>query len=191
MPHAQERIAAALNEAYAPTWSAATSSAPTSASTSSSRGRGAYIVGEETALIESLEGNRGMPRLAAVLPGGQGPYMQPTIVNNVETLSNLPWLFCHGVDRYHSIGNRTSPGTRLVALSGQSQPGRLRSPGQHHLRRLSSSPERYGGGIRGVASSRYHPRRRAGPVVLSPSTSTWPRGPSGGAGSMLGSARWS
>ena len=60
-------------------------------------GAGAYIVGEETALIESLEGNRGMPRLKPpYFPAAMGLYVQPTIVNNVETLANLPWIITNG-----------------------------------------------------------------------------------------------
>ena len=85
-------------------------------------GAGAYVVGEETALIESLEGNRGMPRLKPpFFPAAVGLYGQPTIVNNVETLSNLPWLMTHGSTAYTAIGTETSPGTRLVAVSGHVQ----------------------------------------------------------------------
>jgi len=82
-------------------------------------GAGAYVVGEETALIESLEGNRGMPRLKPpFFPAANGLYGQPTIVNNVETLANLPWLLCNGSEAYTAIGTKTSPGTRMVAVSG-------------------------------------------------------------------------
>jgi NADH-quinone oxidoreductase subunit F len=88
-------------------------------------GAGAYIVGEETALIESLEGERGMPRLKPpYFPAAKGLYMAPTIVNNVETLSNLPWLITHGTEAYRAVGTETSPGTRLIALSGHvNRPG--------------------------------------------------------------------
>jgi NADH-quinone oxidoreductase subunit F len=76
-------------------------------------------VGEETALIESLEGNRGMPRLKPpYFPAAIGLYGQPTIVNNVETLANLPWLARNGAEAYTAIGTPTSPGTRMVAVSG-------------------------------------------------------------------------
>ena len=82
-------------------------------------GAGAYVVGEETALIESLEGNRGMPRLKPpFFPAAIGLYGQPTIVNNVETLSNLPWVVRNGAAEYTKIGTETSPGTRMVAVSG-------------------------------------------------------------------------
>ena len=82
-------------------------------------GAGAYVVGEETALIESLEGNRGMPRLKPpYFPASIGLYGQPTIVNNVETLANLPWIVQHGADAFTAIGTESSPGTRMVAVSG-------------------------------------------------------------------------
>ena len=120
MAVAQERVATALNEAYA-----AGSSARNILGTDFSVdivmawGAGAYVVGEETALIESLEGNRGMPRLKPpFFPAAIGLYGQPTIVNNVETLSNLPWLLLNGADSYTAIGTETSPGTRMVAVSG-------------------------------------------------------------------------
>jgi NADH-quinone oxidoreductase subunit F len=88
-------------------------------------GAGAYVVGEETALIESLEGNRGMPRLKPpYFPAAIGLYGQPTIVNNVETLANLPWLLRNGAEAYTAIGTATSPGTRMVAVSGHvNRPG--------------------------------------------------------------------
>ena len=110
--------------------SARTSSALTSASTSPSRGaRGAYIVGEETALIESLEGNRGMPRLKPpYFPAAIGLYGQPTIVNNVETLSNLPWLMMNGAEAYKQFGSEASPGTRMVAVSGH-----VKRPGVYEI----------------------------------------------------------
>jgi NADH-quinone oxidoreductase subunit F len=72
-------------------------------------GAGAYIVGEETALIESLEGNRGMPRLKPpYFPAAKGLYLQPTVVNNVETLSNLPWIIANGRRRLRRAGARTA-----------------------------------------------------------------------------------
>jgi NADH-quinone oxidoreductase subunit F len=88
-------------------------------------GAGAYIVGEETALIESLEGNRGMPRLKPpYFPAAIGLYGMPTIVNNVETLANLPWILEHGAAAYRRHGSETSPGTRMFAVSGHvNRPG--------------------------------------------------------------------
>ncbi|MCH1435151.1 MAG: NADH-quinone oxidoreductase subunit F, partial [Acidimicrobiales bacterium] len=77
------------------------------------------------ALIESLEGNRGMPRLKPpFFPAAIGLYGQPTIVNNVETLSNLPWLMLNGADQYKAYGSEASPGSRMVAVSGHvNRPG--------------------------------------------------------------------
>ena len=126
MAHAQERIAAALNEAYAAGLVGRNSAGSDfSVDIVMAWGAGAYIVGEETALIESLEGERGMPRLKPpYFPAAKGLYMAPTIVNNVETLSNLPWLITHGTEAYRAVGTETSPGTRLIALSGHvNRPG--------------------------------------------------------------------
>src|SRR6185369_14597995 len=82
-------------------------------------GAGAYIVGEETALIESLEGNRGMPRLKPpYFPAAKGLYMQPTVVNNVETLSNVPWIINNGAAKFTELGAETSKGMRIFAVSG-------------------------------------------------------------------------
>ena len=120
MAEAQERVATALNEAYAAGY-VGTNILGTNFSVDivMQWGAGAYVVGEETALIESLEGNRGMPRLKPpFFPAAIGLYGQPTIVNNVETLANLPWLMQHGAAAYTAIGTPTSPGTRMVAVSG-------------------------------------------------------------------------
>ena len=120
MAVAQERVAAALNEAYAAGYVGKNIlGSELSVDIVLQWGAGAYVVGEETALIESLEGNRGMPRLKPpFFPAAIGLYGQPTIVNNVETLSNLPWLMVNGAAAYTAIGSETSPGTRMVAISG-------------------------------------------------------------------------
>ena len=120
MALAQERVATALNEAYAAGYVGKNIlGSKFSVDIVLHWGAGAYVVGEETALIESLEGNRGMPRLKPpFFPAVNGLYGQPTIVNNVETLANLPWLLCNGVAAYTAIGTKTSPGTRMVAVSG-------------------------------------------------------------------------
>jgi NADH-quinone oxidoreductase subunit F len=120
MPVAQQRVAAALNEAYAAGYVGKNIlGSDFSVDIVMAWGAGAYVVGEETALIESLEGNRGMPRLKPpFFPAAIGLYGQPTIVNNVETLSNLPWVLRHGAAAYTAIGTETSPGTRMVAVSG-------------------------------------------------------------------------
>lgn len=120
MALAQERIATALNEAYAAGLVGKNIlGSDLSVDIVLHWGAGAYIVGEETALIESLEGNRGMPRLKPpFFPAAKGLYMQPTIVNNVETLANLPWIATNGADEYKKYGSETSPGTRMFAVSG-------------------------------------------------------------------------
>ena len=123
MPLAHERVGQALNDAYAAGF-VGKNILGTSFSIDIVLhwGAGAYVVGEETALIESLEGKRGEPRLKPpFFPAAIGLYGQPTIVNNVETLSNLPWLLTHGVEAYTAIGTATSPGTRMVAVSGHVQ----------------------------------------------------------------------
>ncbi len=120
MAVAQERVATALNEAYAAGYIGKNIlGTDFSLDIVLHWGAGAYVVGEETALIESLEGNRGMPRLKPpFFPAAIGLYGQPTIVNNVETLANLPWLMRNGVDEYLKIGTPSSPGTRMEAISG-------------------------------------------------------------------------
>jgi NADH-quinone oxidoreductase subunit F len=126
MALAQERVATALNEAYAAGYVGKNIlGTDFSIDIVLHWGAGAYVVGEETALIESLEGNRGMPRLKPpYFPAAIGLYGQPTIVNNVETLANLPWLLRNGAEAYTAIGTATSPGTRMVAVSGHvNRPG--------------------------------------------------------------------
>ena len=130
MAVAQERVAAALNEAYAAGYVGRNVlGSRFSIDITLHWGAGAYVVGEETALIESLEGNRGMPRLKPpYFPAAIGLYGQPTIVNNVETLANLPWIMQHGADAYTAIGTPTSPGTRMVAVSGH-----VKRPGVYEI----------------------------------------------------------
>jgi len=120
MAVAQERVAQALNDAYAANLVGKNIlGTDVSVDVVLHWGAGAYIVGEETALIESLEGNRGMPRLKPpFFPAAKGLYMKPTIVNNVETLSNLPWLLTHSATEYKHYGSEMSPGTRMLAISG-------------------------------------------------------------------------
>jgi NADH-quinone oxidoreductase subunit F len=92
-------------------------------------GAGAYICGEETALLESLEGKRGFPRIKPpFFPAAVGLYGQPTVVNNVETMSNLPWIVLNGGAAFAALGVGRSTGTRLFALSG-----RVRNPGAYEL----------------------------------------------------------
>ena len=192
MALAQERLAAALNEAYA-----AGLIGKNIMGTDWSMdivlhwGAGAYIVGEETALIESLEGNRGMPRLKPpFFPASKGLYMQPTVVNNVETLANLPWIISNGASAFTSIGDEKAPGTRLFALSGHvNRPGVYEVDfGVTTFRELFESSD-YGNGIReGRAVKAFIPGGASAPwffeehldVALHPVAV-------GAAGSMLGS----
>ena len=152
MALAQERIAAALNDAYAAGYVGRNIlGSDFSVDVVLTWGAGAYIVGEETALIESLEGNRGMPRLKPpYFPAAKGLYMQPTIVNNVETLSNLPWIINNGGEAFAALGAEASRGTRMFAVSGH-----VKTPGVFEVeygvttfRDLIFKPE-YGGGILG------------------------------------------
>jgi NADH-quinone oxidoreductase subunit F len=85
------------------------------------RGAGAYICGEETGLLDSLEGKRGNPRLKPPFPANQGLYQGPTLINNVETLSTVPTIIRMGGEQYAKLGVETSTGTKLVSVSGHVQ----------------------------------------------------------------------
>jgi NADH-quinone oxidoreductase subunit F len=85
------------------------------------RGAGAYICGEETGLLDSLEGKRGNPRLKPPFPANQGLYQGPTLINNVETLSTVPTIIRMGGEGYAKLGVQTSTGTKLVSVSGHVQ----------------------------------------------------------------------
>jgi NADH-quinone oxidoreductase subunit F len=92
------------------------------------RGAGAYICGEETGLLDSLEGKRGNPRLKPPFPAIQGLYQEPTLINNVETLSTVPVLIELGGEQYAKLGVPTSTGTKLVSVSGH-----VRRPGNYEI----------------------------------------------------------
>jgi NADH-quinone oxidoreductase subunit F len=92
------------------------------------RGAGAYICGEETALLDSLEGKRGNPRLKPPFPAVQGLYQGPTLINNVETLMNVPIILRMGGAEYAKIGTETSTGTKLISVSGQ-----IKYPGNYEI----------------------------------------------------------
>jgi NADH-quinone oxidoreductase subunit F len=109
-------------------------------------GAGAYICGEETGLLNSLEGKRGEPRLKPPFPAVEGLYGKPTIVNNVETLSNIPWIVTNGGAAYGAIGPEGSAGTRLFSLSGH-----VRKPGNYEIvmgMTFGDFIDEYGGGVR-------------------------------------------
>ena len=91
-------------------------------------GAGAYICGEETAMLESIEGKRGQPRIRPPFPAVHGLYGKPTVVNNVETLTNLPMILANGPDWYKTMGTSDSAGVKIFSLSG-----RVRKPGNYEL----------------------------------------------------------
>ena len=108
-------------------------------------GAGAYICGEETALLESLEGKRGQPRVRPPFPPQQGLWGKPTVVNNVETLTNVPLIIQRGADWYRTIGTEQSPGPKVFSLSG-----RVKRPGNYELPLGTTFREliyEHGGGI--------------------------------------------
>ncbi len=92
------------------------------------RGAGAYICGEETALLDALEGKRGNPRLKPPFPAVQGLYGGPTLINNVETLSNVPGIIANGAQWFKGFGTEQSPGTKVVSISGC-----VRRPGNYEV----------------------------------------------------------
>jgi NADH-quinone oxidoreductase subunit F len=91
-------------------------------------GAGAYICGEESALLESLEGKLGQPRLRPPFPATYGLFGKPTVVNNVETLTNLPLIVARGAEWHKSLGTADSPGVKIFSLSG-----RVKKPGNYEL----------------------------------------------------------
>ena len=108
-------------------------------------GAGAYICGEETALLESMEGKLGQPRLRPPFPPAVGLFGKPTVVNNVETLTNVPLIISKGVDWFRSFGTEKSPGTKVFSLSG-----RVNKPGNYELPLGTTFRElifEHGGGI--------------------------------------------
>ncbi len=108
-------------------------------------GAGAYICGEETALFESLEGKRGFPRAKPPFPTTFGVFGKPTVINNVETLFNVPLILARGVEEYRRIGTEKSPGPKLFCVSGDvMQPGLYEVPFGVTLRELLDTA----GGIR-------------------------------------------
>jgi NADH-quinone oxidoreductase subunit F len=110
-------------------------------------GAGAYICGEETALLESLEGKLGQPRNRPPFPAQVGLYARPTVVNNVETLANVPPIVLHGAQWYRQFGTERSPGTKIFCLSGHVvRPGNYELPLGTPLRYLI---QECGGGVPG------------------------------------------
>jgi len=154
-------------------------------------GAGAYICGEETALLESLEGKRGFPRIKPpFFPAAIGLYGQPTVVNNVETMSNLPWIVLHGGKAFAELGGGRSAGTRLFALAGH-----VKRPGTYEVemvkttfRDLVYAPV-YGGGVSGGRAVKAFIPGGVSAPWFGPEHLDLPLGQDevGNAGSMLGS----
>jgi NADH-quinone oxidoreductase subunit F len=120
------------------------------------QGAGAYICGEETALFESIEGKRGLPRIKPPYPTTSGLFGQPTAINNVETLCNVPLILAQGAEAYRSLGTSRSPGTKLFCISGDVvRPGLVEVPFGATLRSLL---DEYAGGL--------PPGRRLGAVLV-------------------------
>lgn len=91
-------------------------------------GGGAYICGEETALIESLEGKRGNPRMKPPFPAAKGLWQEPTVVNNVESIANVSWIVNNGAEAYSALGIANSKGTKLISASGH-----IKKPGVYEI----------------------------------------------------------
>ena len=129
-------------------------------------GAGAYICGEESALLESLEGKLGQPRVRPPFPAqkGGGLYGEPTVVNNVETLANVPWIISNGADEYKKIGTDKSSGTKIFCLSGHvNKPGNYELPFGITFRELIFE---HGGGIpNGRSIKAILPSGGSGPII--------------------------
>src|SRR4051812_28868514 len=128
------------------------------------RGAGAYICGEETALLDSLEGKRGNPRLKPPFPALQGLYKGPTLINNVETLMNVPHIMRMGGEEFAKIGTETSTGTKVVSISGC-----VRRPGNYEI--VLGTPSREiifglaGGPFEGRSVKAWFPGGSSAPVL--------------------------
>ncbi|MEU5696930.1 NADH-quinone oxidoreductase subunit NuoF [Actinosynnema sp. NPDC020468] len=111
-------------------------------------GAGAYICGEETALLDSLEGKRGQPRLKPPFPATAGLYASPTVVNNVETIASVPYIVNGGADWFRLMGRERSPGPKIYSLSGHvERPGQYEAPMGTTLRELLELAGGMKGGI--------------------------------------------
>jgi NADH-quinone oxidoreductase subunit F len=128
------------------------------------RGAGAYICGEETALLDSLEGKRGNPRLKPPFPALQGLYKGPTLINNVETLMNVPHIMRMGGEEFAKIGTETSTGTKVVSVSGC-----VRRPGNYEIALGTPSREIIfglaGGPFEGRSVKAWFPGGSSAPVL--------------------------
>lgn len=129
-------------------------------------GAGAYICGEESALLESLEGKLGQPRVRPPFPAqkGGGLYREATVVNNVETLTNVPWIIRNGADEFKKIGTEQSTGTKVFCVSGNVQrPGNYELPMGTTFRELLY--DHAGGPLEGRSFKGILPSGGSGPIV--------------------------
>jgi len=148
-------------------------------------GAGAYICGEETALLDSLEGRRGQPRLRPPFPAVAGLYACPTVVNNVESIASVPPIMLNGIDWFRSMGSEKSPGFTLYSLSGHvTNPGQYEAPLGITLRELLE----YAGGVRAGHSLKFWTPGGSSTPLLTDEHLDVPLDYEGmaGAGSMLG-----
>ena len=152
------------------------------------RGAGAYICGEETALLDALEGKRGNPRLKPPFPAVQGLYGGPTLINNVETLSNVPRIVAHGAEWFKGYGTEQSPGTKVVSVSGC-----VRRPGNYEVELGIPTRELIydlaGGPLEGREVKAFYPGGSSSPVLTAEEGLDLPYSfeAMAEAGSMLGS----
>ena len=146
-PRAQSRMQQAIIEAReAGLLGASVLGYPFSCDVRVVSGHGSYVCGEETALLNAIEGRRGEVRVRPPYPAEQGLHGQPTVVNNIETLVNIPWIVRHGADAYRRLGTADSPGTKAFCLNhGFARPGIVEAEFGLTLHDLI---ERHGGGAR-------------------------------------------
>jgi NADH-quinone oxidoreductase subunit F len=152
------------------------------------RGAGAYICGEETGLISSLEGKKGWPKLKPPFPAVKGAFGQPTIVNNVETLACLPPILTRGAEWFAGLGTKTQGGTRLYSVSGHvARPGVVEAPVSVTLRALIYE---HCGGMRGGRPLKAVVPGGSSAAILTPDEIDIPMDVDGpkSKGSMIGSA---
>jgi NADH-quinone oxidoreductase subunit F len=152
------------------------------------RGAGAYVCGEESSLINSLEGKKGLPRNKPPFPAVRGLYQKPTVVNNVETLATVPWIMVNGPEPYAAIGVKKSPGTRLFGVSGHvERPGIFEKPTGYPLAQLIH--EDAGGMLGGRKLKAVIPGGSSSPVLTAVEAETVTLDPESlsKAGSMVGS----
>ena len=148
-------------------------------------GAGAYICGEETALLDSLEGRRGQPRLRPPFPAVAGLYASPTVINNVESIASVPAILANGSDWFKSMGSEKSSGFTLYSLSGHvARPGQFEAPMGITMRQLLE----LSGGIRGGRELKFFTPGGSSTPILTAEHLDLPLDYEGmaGAGSMLG-----